>query len=190
LRWVTGVAVVVVLAGAVILLANRGEDPVTPTSTSVVVTMTTSSASSTSAVATTTTTEEQRLVEVEELLRDLWFGWFDAIYRKDANALWQVVATEALHGAAVEAMTSLAFVAPPAKASILLRDLDVLLDRTDCLVVHYRMDARLFLAESESQFVSVMWPDDRYGLRFATAWQFPDDLWQMDCDDLVREETP
>jgi hypothetical protein len=35
-----------------------------------------------------------------------------------------------------------------------------------------------------------LWSDDRHGWRFATAWLYPGDLWQGDCDDLAREETP
>ena len=55
------------------------------------------------ATTTSTTTEEQRLAEVEQILTDLWFGWFDAIYRKDADALWEVVANENYHTTGVEA---------------------------------------------------------------------------------------
>jgi hypothetical protein len=38
--------------------------------------------------------------------------------------------------------------------------------------------------------VSVLWPDERYGWRFANLLGHPNDLWLGDCDDLVREETP
>jgi hypothetical protein len=40
-----------------------------------------------------------RVAEVEGILRELWFGWFDAIYRKDPEALWEVDATQVGHAA-------------------------------------------------------------------------------------------
>ena len=35
-----------------------------------------------------------------------------------------------------------------------------------------------------------LWPDQRYGWRFATPGCTPDDLWLADCDEVVREVTP
>ena len=75
-----------------------------PTTTFVASPATTAAQPTTTVLATTTiegsttstTTEEQREAEVEQILTDLWFGWFDAIYRKDADALWDVVATTPL----------------------------------------------------------------------------------------------
>jgi hypothetical protein len=152
---------------------------------------TTSLASTTSEAVTTTTTKEQRLAEVEELLRDLWFGWFDAIYRKDADALWQVVATSDFHGAGVAAMDSMEFESAPTQEGVVIPTVEVLLDRPDCLVAFHEVDVSSFRGDGAvTQTVSVLWPDDRYGFRFATGWQFKNDLWQMDCDNLERQVTP
>ena len=79
--------------------------------------------STTTEATTVTTTAEQRLAEVEELLRDLWFGWFDAIYRKDPDALWQVVATTTSYDAGVAAMETMAFTARPLEATVMIEDL-------------------------------------------------------------------
>jgi hypothetical protein len=57
------------------LLASPTTTAESPTTTQLV---TTTAERST----TSTTTEEKRLAEVEQILTDLWFGWFDAIYRK------------------------------------------------------------------------------------------------------------
>jgi hypothetical protein len=140
---------------------------------------------------TLTTTAEQRLAEVEDLLGDLWFGWFDAIYRKDADALWEVVATTTFHEAGVDAMRSTNFIAPPNLTGVRIARTEILLDSQECLVVSHEADLTAFLGEAgSSEVVSVLWPDDRYGFRFATDWQFRNDLWQSDCDNLEREMTP
>jgi hypothetical protein len=135
-------------------------------------------------------TEDQRKAEVEDILTDLWFGWFDAIYRKDADALWDVVATTPFHQAGVEAMSAASFDAAP-----VAEDLDVvveriLLDREDCLVVLNTISIPFLEGAPTNTSVKVMWPDADRSWRFATSWLYPGDRWQADCDDVVREETP
>jgi hypothetical protein len=193
---VTGVGVVAALAGALILLSlQRDGDPVstsTSTATSLVAATTEPIDVTTTAepAFTTTTSEEERRAEVEELLRDLWFGWFDAIYRKDPDDLWQVVATTQFHEDGVAAMETMEFMEEPSASSFSIEDVEVLLDRSDCLVASYEIDASTLVGEARSQSVSVLWPDPRYGLRFATGWVYANDLWLQDCDNLEREVTP
>lgn len=183
-----------VLALTLIVLSVRGDsssNSTTPLAAEPSTTTTTSAPSTTTTVATTvTTTAEQRLAEVEVLLQQLWFGWFDAIYRKDPDALWQVVATTTFFEDGVAAMDSMEFIAPPTLNDALIGDLSILLDRPDCLVVEHFVDMSRFRAVTGGGTVRVLWPDERYGFRFATAWQFPNDLWLDDCDNLVREATP
>jgi hypothetical protein len=130
------------------------------------------------------------LAEVEELLQDLWFGWFDAIYRKDPDALWQVVATTTFHADGVAAMDSMEFIAAPTRSDVLIRDLSILLDRPDCLVVENSIDMTAFRGLDGDTTVTVLWPYARYGFRFATGWRFANDLWLNDCDNLVRAVAP
>jgi hypothetical protein len=132
------------------------------------------------------------LAEVETILQELWFGWFDAIYRKDADALWEVVATTKKHeeGLAAMAMEGL-FVEPPSVDGVVILRLDILRDEDDCLVVYSEEDYSAFRGNvGIGQGVSVLWPDPRYGWRFATSWRNAEDLWAGDCDKLVRETTP
>jgi hypothetical protein len=147
--------------------------------------MTTAQASTTS-----TTTEEQRLAEVEQILTDLWFGWFDAIYRKDPDALWDVVATSSKFDSAVAAMDTLEFQTPPSESALDVRVIEVLLDREDCLVAQSSTEAPFIQGSPSSQSVQVLWPDPARGWRFATSWVHPNDLWLADCDEIVRETTP
>jgi hypothetical protein len=187
---------VAALALAAIFLALQGADEpvlVTTTSTTISIPPTTvtgaASTSTSSLASTSTTTTVQRQVEVEALLKELWFGWFDAIYRKDPDALWEVVATTQFHDAGVAAMDTMEFISEPTVDGFDISDLEILLDRPDCLVAAYTIDP-LLLSEPRASFVSVLWPDDRYGFRFATDWQYANDLWQGDCDNLERETTP
>jgi len=186
---------VAVLALTLIVLSVRGDSPSNSTTTLAAepsTTTTTSAPSTTTAAATTlTTTAEQRLAEVEVLLQELWFGWFDAIYRKDPDALWEVVATMRNYDAGVAAMGTMTFVAPPSAEGVLFEELEVLLDRSDCLVVNQTLNLSDFRGpDAVGSTVSVLWYDSRRGFRFATDWEFPNDLWLQDCDDLAREETP
>ncbi len=132
------------------------------------------------------------MAEVEGILRGLWFGWFDAIYRKDPDALWEVVATEKLYEAGVAAMDREGlFTEAPTREGTVVEVLEVLLDRPDCLVVWNRVDVSVYRgAGAVSSSVDVLWPDPRYGWRQATAWSGPGDLWINDCDLVTRESTP
>lgn len=190
-RWVLGVGVVAALGVALVLLSLRG-DSTSVTTTSLDGTTTSQVASSTTEPPlTTTNSAEARKAEVELLLKDLWFGWFDAIYRKDADALWKVVATTQRHDAAVQAMDHLTFDSPPSSDGVIIRNVDVLLDRPDCLVAYYEIDVSSFRGDGMiSTGVAVMWPNDRHGFRIATEWVYANDLWLQDCDNLVREVTP
>ena len=152
------------------------------TTTSVAITTTT-------AAATTTTSEDARIAEVEQILTDLWFGWFDAIYRRDADDLWEVVATTSKHQAGLRAMDTLQFSSPPSRSEIEVSVEEILLDRSDCLVP-FGTTTAAFIQDGTVEGLEVLWPDLRYGWRMATSWVFPDDLWQADCDEVVREATP
>jgi hypothetical protein len=191
-----GLGVVAALAITLIVLSIQGQSPTPPTTTPAVLALPTTtlpapSSTTTAASTTLTTTAEQRLAEVEVLLGDLWFGWFDAIYRKDPDALWDVVATTRSHDAGIAAMSSLTFESQPGHGQIEIRSLELLLDRSDCVVAFYTIDATSFRGTgSTSEQVTVLWPDERYGLRLATEWSYPRDLWLMDCDNLQRELTP
>src|SRR3990172_3431376 len=136
-RWriLAGVALVVALAGLLawgLLSDSRGEPPTTSTgplaiTTSTEPTTTVAEITTTVLATTSSTTEEQRIAEVEEILRDLWFGWFDAIYRKDADALWEVVATTTQYESGIAAMDSLEFTAPPSRGAIEVDVTEILL---------------------------------------------------------------
>jgi hypothetical protein len=175
-------------------------DRSTPGPTTTVVaspTTTTEQASTTLLVTTTvdagttsTTTAEQREAEVEQILTDLWFGWFDAIYRKDADALWDVVATTPYHEAGVRAMDQLDFDDEPSADALDLTITGILLDRDDCLVVENTVSLPFLQSDPTESGVEVLWPGASGDWRFASSWVHAKDLWLADCDEVIREETP
>jgi hypothetical protein len=190
------VGIVGVLALAAGWMIWRDRSTPGPTTTLLAAPTTTPEPSTTVAISTTVetstaaTTEEQREAEVEQILTDLWFGWFDAIYRKDPDALWEVVATTTKYDAAVAAMDNLTFLASPDAPSLNVQVLDILLDREDCLVAQSVTEAPFLTGSPSSESVQVLWPDPLRGWRFATSWVYAADLWQADCDDVARETTP
>ena len=188
--------IVGVLALAAGLMIWRDQSITAPTTTLLAAPPTTAepvpttSATTTSAAMTTTTTEEQRVTEVEAILTDLWFGWFDAIYRQDPDALWDVVATTPFHEAGVKAMESLQFDEEPSRDVLSVVVSGVLLDRTDCLVAENLISLPFLAGDPSNNGVNVLWHEEARGWRFATSWLYAGDLWQADCDEVVREVTP
>ena len=185
-----GIVGVLALAAGWMIWRDRSTPGPTTTLLASPTTTTSVAITTTTAAATTTTSEDARIAEVEQILTDLWFGWFDAIYRKDADALWEVVANQNYHTTGVEAMDTVVFTAAPAKSAMSVDTHQVLLDREDCLVAVSDIRATFIEGSPTSNQVNVLWSDPRYEWRFASAWRHASDLWQADCDEVVREETP
>ena len=77
------------------------------TTTSVVTTSTTSTSTTSTTVPETTSTTvsvDERIAEVTEIVREVEYGWFDAIYRKDEAALADWVAVLKDYDIGVELM--------------------------------------------------------------------------------------
>ena len=200
--WRVGVviALIVVMAIALVSLLLRDSDAATAgttlaqTTTSLPATTTSTPTSPTTAPSTTTTINpEARIAEVELILEDLYVRWFDAIYRKDESALPDIVALQRSYDAAVEAMSTAEFTASPAEAGVDVAVIEVLLDRPDCLVVHYDIDVSRFFdaGQPAASAVRILWPRGDSGpWRMARLWSGPGDLWNADCDLTDRTEIP
>lgn len=148
--------------------------PRTTTTTSVVTTsFVTTSTAATHVVAT--------VEEAEEILRDLWFGWFEGIYNQDEARIREVVGTQAMLEAAREAFGA-SFTEAPTRDGVLLSQSELLRSDEDCLVAWSTIDVSSFRGESsDSQMVTVMrWVDDTWKL--ATTWALKEDLWDADCE--------
>lgn len=148
--------------------------PRTTTTTTVVTTsFVTTSTAATHVVAT--------VEEAEEILRNLWFGWFEGIYNQDEARIREVVGTQAMLEAAREAFGA-SFTEAPTRDGVLLSQSELLRSDEDCLVAWSTIDVSSFRGESsDSQMVTVMrWVDDTWKL--ATTWALKEDLWDADCE--------
>lgn len=194
-RWrlIAALAVVAVLAVLLVVALTGGDDgpPAVPTTTPPLPRTIPLTPATTLSEEPPTTTAEQRRAEVTAILQENYFRWFDAIYRQDADALWEVVATSRAYEDGVNAMGAMAFLKSPSQDEVAIQVRDLLLDRPDCLVVYFEIDVTAFRgAEAVAQAVDVLWPTASGDWRFATSWSNPDDLWLDDCDLLEREDTP
>jgi hypothetical protein len=187
----------VMLAALVWSLVSDGDsDPeaVPTTQITVAPTTTTTGPTTTTTVAETTTTSldpDARVAEVSRILEDLWIGWYDAIFREDESSLAEIVAVRLLYDDAVNAMGSAEFLAPPSDDTVAVSVYSILLDRPDCLVVHFQRDLRGILGEeAQRDGVQVLWPREDGAYRLARLWTNPGDLWQDDCDLMDRDEVP
>jgi hypothetical protein len=129
---------------------------------------------------------EQRIAEVTEIVREVDFGWFDAIYRKDEAALLDVVAVQENYNIGVELMADRSFfVSQPTLESTLAVIYEILIDRPDCLAVSYFGDATAYRgAEGAAETTVALWSRPPEG-RWRTAYR--GDLWEDACNIFTRE---
>ena len=116
-----------------------------------------------------------------DVIRSLYFGWLDAIFRDDPEALDEVVATDPFREAGVAAMETLRFAAPPTLEGIEPVEWEILLETASCMAVWTVVDLSASLGPgAETRGVDVLW-NDGDGWRFASSWTHRDDLWATDC---------
>lgn len=186
-RLLAGLIVVGLAVGIWALWPRAGSDP-TPTTLPVAAgtTTTTQPTTSTTAAVTTSTTEASHVVttveEAEEILRALWFGWFEGIYNQDETRIREVVGTQAMLDAALAAFENLEFVVSPEAPAIQFDNLEVLRSDSECLAVWVTGSAPFVDAPTTtSTSVEVMrWTGDAWAL--VATWRFREDQWEADCD--------
>jgi hypothetical protein len=83
------------------------------------------------------------------------------------------------------------FSAAPSDETVDVRVYEILLDRDDCLVVHFELDLNGILGVSGTRDgVQSLWPTEDGQYRLVRLWSGPGDLWIEDCDLLNRDEIP
>jgi hypothetical protein len=149
-----------------------------------------SGSGATTATAVAPTPGERRL-EIENLTKPLWFGWYSAVAAGDIDALGQTVARSRIHADAVTAIETadLDFTEQPRIEEYDFSVVEVLRDDVDCIVAAVREDPTAFLADGvEAERIGVFWlRDERWYL--ATSWTIdaPEFAWGDDCSLMVRE---
>jgi hypothetical protein len=188
MRRVIAALIVVGLTIAVILLWPSPTAEIPPDTIAGATTTTTTTSPTTTTVPDTTTTSAvegshvvETVEEAEEILRELWFGWFEGIYHQDEDRIREVVATQAFLDAGVNAFGNLPFTAEPSREGLDFEELEILLTSAECLAV-WSVSTTSFLDTDEARSgVEVLRLFDGEW-RFASAWRFRNDLWEGDCE--------
>lgn len=195
MRRVIAALIVVGLAVGVVVLWPRGTTDDTPTTLAATPTSTTSTSTSIPPSSTTTavpdpttTTADSHVVETveeaEAILRELWFGWFEGIYNEDEDRIREVVATEQMLNAALNAFGS-EFENAPAADQIEI-DIEILRANEECLVTWGLLDITAFRGpDATTRNVQVLRHTDGEW-KFATSWRNPEDLWETDCESELQ----
>jgi hypothetical protein len=119
--------------------------------------------------------------EAEEILRNLWFGWFEGIYNQDEARIREVVGTQAMLDAAVAQFGVMEFVAPPTPDAIAFQASEILHSSTTCLAVWSQSDASFLTPGAPREGVDVLRSVDGSWLLTST-WAYREDLWEADCE--------
>ena len=179
--------IVIGLAIGVWLVWPEGDTPATTTSTDLAVvssTTTVPSSSTTSTSPSTTNTAGGLEVidtneEAEQLLRQLWFGWFEGIYNQDEERIKEVVASQSQLDAARSAFGAMEFESQPTEAGIVLSEVEVLRADTTCTAIWGRISAEF--RDGESEGVHTFRSSDSQW-KYVNSWPLRGDLWAQDCD--------
>jgi hypothetical protein len=187
------VAGLVALAFGVWALWPRGEPDTTPSTTVVAAPNTTTSlpaTTSTSTPGSTTTTGASSHVvttveEAEEILRDLWFGWFEGIYNQDEDRIKEVVGSQSL---LENART--AFGTPseqePRRSDFDISDIEILRADEECLAVWATLDASSYIGSPATETSVHVLRRPSEGWVFVAFWINKDDLWEADCESQLE----
>jgi hypothetical protein len=184
-RYVVAVLILIALLAGIWWLMFSDQPPTTtlpqastPTSTTAPVTTTSTSAP------TSITSDNGHVVdtieEAEEILRELWFGWFEGIYNQDEGRIREVVATEEQVDVAKEQFGVMEFTGPPTRTGIQFSETEILRSDGDCLAVWARVELRAFRQGASEVVHVIRRSGSRWvllGLRFSR-----EDLWELDCE--------
>lgn len=177
------VAVAVVIALAVGVWMLWPDDERGATTTEPLAASTTTSSPITTTEPAPTTTEEDHVVETveeaEEILRDIWFAWFEGIYNQDEDRIREVVITEEQVRDATEAFGQMSFAGPPTANAFRFSGTEVLLAMEDCLGVWSSVSAS-FREGSTSGVHVLRRHEGRWKL--ISYWVHKGDLWEEDCE--------
>ena len=191
MRRIVGVLIAIALGIGVFLLWPRSSDD-PPANTEAMATSTTTTAagptSTTSTVQSTSTTGVESHVvetveEAEEILRELWFGWFEGIYNQDEEQIREVVVLEETVETARESF-GIEFERAPTPSDISFSDSEVLRSDEMCLAVWTVLELSGFREGSSSGVEILRWTDGKW--KSLTTWTNRDDLWEADCESSLQ----
>ena len=183
-RLVVGLIVVGLAVGIWALWPRENSDPSPTTApTAAETTTTTLVTTTTTARPTPSMTADTHLVtsvdEAEEILRGLWFGWFEGIYNQDEDRIREVVGSSNQIDAAIAQFGELEMSRPPIPTDFAFAATEILEASASCTAIWTEMSASGF-GEPAVEGVHVFRrSEDRW--LFVSIWTHADDLWEADC---------
>lgn len=187
-RLVVGLIVIGLAVGIWALWPRESPDPTPTTPPIAIATTTTTVPSATTVAPTTVTTGETHIVttveEAEEILRGLWFGWFEGIYNQDEARIRQVVGNQNQVEAAVAQFGQLEISRSPNPQDFEFAGTEILESSDDCTAVLTEMSGAGFSDPVSVDGVHVFrWIEENW--LFVSLWQHREDLWEADCAALL-----
>jgi hypothetical protein len=179
-----GLIVAGLAVGVWVLWPDDDPDPSPTTTPAAVETTTTVPESTTSTTAPATTSSAPSHVvatveEAEEILRSLWFGWFEGIYNQDEARIREVVGTQAALDNARSQFGEMEFTREPRPDDLATSESEILRSSEDCLAIWTTLTLSGF-RNGESSGVQVLrWTGNRWVS--VSVWEFRNDLWEQDC---------
>jgi hypothetical protein len=122
--------------------------------------------------------------EAEEILRELWFGWFEGIYNQDEDRIREVVVLEETLETAKESF-GIEFARAPRPSDITFSESEILRADTECLAVWTVLELSGFREGSSEGVEIVRWTGDRW--KSLSTWTNPNDLWGADCESSLSQ---
>jgi hypothetical protein len=177
--------IVVGLAIGVWVLWPRGDPDILPTTTLPLAVITTTSLATTTTATLATTTSDSHVVttveEAEEILRELWFGWFEGIYHQDEERIREVVGSQEAVDAALAQFGLMTFSSIPTRADLKLSGTEILRADSTCIAAWSVLDVSAFRPDATgSQGVYILRSNaDKWFL--VSVWSLREDLWDQDC---------
>jgi hypothetical protein len=187
-RWITGL-IVVGLAVGVWALWPRDDTVATTTTVAEASPTTTTSNPTTTSDATTTSSGTvgdpeiiETVEEAEEILRELWFGWFEGIYNQDEDRIKEVVASQSQLDAAIAQFGVMEFTEPPSPSGVSFTDIEILHADETCLAIWSEVAISEF---TTAAFDGVhVFRVDAGTWKMTSIWN-RGDLWEQECDAQV-----
>jgi hypothetical protein len=184
-RLAAGLIVVGLAVGIWALWPDDDSSPsptTTPTAAETTTTVPVTSTTTTTTIATTSTVSTHVVAtveEAEEILRNLWFGWFEGIYNQDEARIREVVGSPSQIEAAQDQFGQLEMSRPPTPQDFVFTATEILEATEECTAVWSDMSASGFTTAEVSGVHVFRWLESSW--LFVSLWTHRDDLWRNDC---------
>jgi hypothetical protein len=134
-------------------------------------------------ISTTSTDADSHVVETvaeaEEILRQLWFGWFEGIYNEDVDRIREVVVLEETVATATQSFGS-DFAREPEPSDISFAETQIVRSDQECLAIWSELILTGFSSGRSLGLEVLRWTD--HGWKSLSVWTSRSDLWEADCE--------